>query len=1598
MSLSNQKEDHKKWHGGKGDVYAVFREQLVSWCLGHGRNYSKVLLGQGSIGAMKYMPAGADTSDDEDPPVKEETPMEQKKGQEVTASKVEDKMQAKEDLLAKLKRRQNSYNMISEKIYSRILSSLGTTPTRKLLTKGVTTGDARAAFRALEEIYGRADPLDLPTLFYDLINKKMQGNDKKAFTDYTFDMQQCITAIDSNPQMSSWKTLLVGHDHVLPDALLNSLYLNGLSSEFGQFVMQCRMNGMLGTFSETVAKATSFNTTTVNPAVTDSPVSVVNAFQAARFSQPNLPSSGKKKCFNWMKTGKCKFGSRCRYLHDQGDREPGVPTYKEHKHSYYCDYVDPDLLRTNTNDRYKNGNVNGAEDLAVNHNMSTHTHNPPGEVNTEKKINVCYAVFKGKDGVTGIYRDWASALPMVKHRDGAIRTGVRWKKCHSINAAESFLYSLASQQSPESNALESLGAQGEEIGTHLDSGALGSRLLILDTGTNVHVMRNSDGLTCVQACTEKVRVANGQISTFRESGNFGCLKGVRVLQNGSNLVSIGKLCEDLGKSVLFTHNKAYLVDPELLERISKVEIGSRDHRTNGLYAAKGAVFNPSQKSSSGVALSLISPKGTKPSSEMVKEAKLIHDRLAHIGFDKIAKGVKSGVICSKVPAWVFSHLHRVNYPCCGCGLGKMVHTYYRRNQRKNEIRVASRPLQRLHIDTCVVSDPSRWGAASCFILLIDEYTRYVWVRALTHRAQAAAAVTRIISTLRQRGHRDKIDIIRSDGAREFTFGLADVRAQEGATMEIGAPYQSCRSNPFAERGIRTICQMARCSIQHAKAPVSIWPQAIQFASYIYNRVPHNSLPQGKTPFLMLHGSKAIHSGLRHVRSFFCPVYTKHPNLQRGLKFHAVSQVGRFVGVDDNNKGYLILVDGKIQARRDVCFHEHLNNPKLLTQSNDDFHCPLGEPIMKADSSSAPSASDPHVGPTVETNSSPTHPISGLPSTSTDNPVLVHPAVSSDGPHGKESHGSIDEGGSEEELRRSSRTRAPPTPFLMARGGPVDQKSILRDIKSTFVAMQLGADFGGNSYLPKNYNDAMTCKNSAEWNDAIQSEYKNMADHGVFNVVPTPDDANIARPILIFCNKYDEQGRLKKRKARLCLDGRSQKHGIDFDETFSPVVRGSTLRTFLSLSASLRLDIHQYDISAAFLHAKIPKHLKLYMRAPPGFRVPFGHCLRLNRALYGGRQSNRLFNQLLASFLISIGFIQSVLDPCLFILRNDEGTVIVCTHVDDLLMAYNNEEMKEDVYGKMSKRFKMGQHSPARYYLGLDIICDSKSIQLSCRRKILDLAEKFRVTNSNPIHTPLATRLSKRKADEDKLDTSRYPYSSLVGALLFISNQARPDVSYTVGQLCRYMHDPSYRHWAAAIRCLKYLLTTADKAIEYRKGEPGVSLPLKLTVRGFSDSDYAGDESRKSQTGYLCYINDHLVNWRSTLQSVVSLSTLEAELYALVDSSKDTTYLHNLLIECGRMLPIDVDVKRMHWCDNQPTIAVCKDPAYHGRAKHIDIRYHYARELYRNGQIDLQPIASTNNPSDILTKPLSRPSFQNLTQMILVDATTRGAVNSCHAPN
>jgi histone deacetylase 1/2 len=439
----------------------------------------------------------------------------------------------------------------------------------------------------------------------------------------------------------------------------------------------------------------------------------------------------------------------------------------------------------------------------------------------------------------------------------------------------------------------------------------------------------------------------------------------------------------------------------------------------------------------------------------------------------------------------------------------------------------------------------------------------------------------------------------------------------------------------------------------------------------------------------------------------------------------------------------------------------------------------------------------------------------------------------------------------------------------------------------------------------------------DWRQAMQDEYDALLGNGTWTLVPRPQGVNVITGKWLWKHKLHPDGSLERRNARWVVRGNTQRAGVDFHQTFSPVVKPATIRTVLHLAASRDWPVHQLDVKNAFLHGELVE--RVYCRQPAGF-IDLDHpdhvCL-LAKSLYGLRQAPQAWFDRLRMYLLQIGFRATGSDASLFIFNHGGATAFLLVYVDDIILTASSNDLLHHIVEQLCSEFAIKDLEALRFFLGVQVTRDATGFFLTQAQYAEEILERAGMSSCKPATTPAYTKPKVSLHDGNLLPASDASfYRSIAGALQYLTLM-RPDVAYAVNQACLYMHAPRDTHWTLVKRILRYLQGTLDHGISIT-----ASSPSQLTA--YSDVDWAGcPDTRRSTSGYCVFLGDSLVSWSSKRQTTVSWSSAEAEYRGVAHAAAECCWLRNLL---GELL-VDVPKATIIYCDNISAVYLSENPMH-----------------------------------------------------------------------
>lgn len=893
-------------------------------------------------------------------------------------------------------------------------------------------------------------------------------------------------------------------------------------------------------------------------------------------------------------------------------------------------------------------------------------------------------------------------------------------------------------------------------------------------------------------------------------------------------------------------------------------------------------------------------------------SKLWHVRLGHVNFQALHMMSKEQMVVG------MPRINQQEKVCEGCLMSKQARKKFP-NKASYE---AGEMLELIHGDLCGPITPETTSGYRYFFLLVDDFSRYMWVYFLKTKDEALK-VFKNFRTKVEKETEKRIKVFRSDRGGEFTSN--DFKEYcEGAGIErhYTTPYTP-QQNGVVERRNRTVVEMARSCLKEMNLPRKMWGEAIRHSIYILNRVPTRALTN-MTPYEARYGRKP---NLGYVRIFGCLAYMKTQG-RSVQKLEDRSKKVVNLGKEPGTKGYRLYdpVDKRVWISRDVTFDEtktwHWDENDI---ERENFFVQFEED--ETDDTQQEDDRQQHFNEgNVSRENSPVTPASPI------TPVTQIIPLNRD---------DYDDSTEPRKVR------------LL--------KDVYEDAETRDELGLMGVD------EPRNYKQAVK---DDDWKWAMEREMESIQENETWELTKLPPGQKVIGLKWVYKLKKDANGRVVKHKARLVAKGYSQEQGIDYDEVYAPVTRLETVRLLLALSAKNNWEVHHLDVKTAFLNGDLKE--EVFVTQPEGFEKAGKeqYVYKLKKALYGLRQAPRAWYAKLNSYLEELGFTRCPYEPAVYTRKENDEVLIITVYVDDLLVTGSNAVVIEKFKTEMNNKFQMSNLGKLSYYLGIEVEQNDGCIVLKQSGYARKILEKAGMLECNPTTYPMDPKLQITSDDKgEAVDATNF--KSLVGGLRYLVH-TRPDIAFSVGIVSRYMERPTKLHLEAVKRIMRYVKGTMHYGLVY--SEDG----RNNFLNGFSDSDLAGQlDDRRSTSGMVFYLNDSVVTWVSQKQRCVALSSCEAEFMAAAAAACQAIWLRNVLsqITSKSVGPVVLCI------DNRSAIDLAKNPVFHGRSKHIDVRYHFIRECVERGEVILKHVKTNEQRADILTKALVKNKFEDMRRLL-----------------
>ncbi|GJE98550.1 hypothetical protein PsYK624_147820 [Phanerochaete sordida] len=946
-------------------------------------------------------------------------------------------------------------------------------------------------------------------------------------------------------------------------------------------------------------------------------------------------------------------------------------------------------------------------------------------------------------------------------------------------------------------------------------------------------------------------------------------------------------------------------------------------------------------------------------------------------------------------------------------------------------RRASKPFELVHSDlkSFPVESYHRHRYA---IIFFDDYTSFAWVVLLRQKNQAISTTRDFLAMVRTQ-HKSNVQQWMSDAGGEYKSDAFDAMLREQGIRILQSAPHTPQQNGRAERFMRTMMDKAEAMRHTACIPPSWWNFAIEHGVHVYNRTPMRR-HSWRTPYEVLMGSQPA---VDRLRVFGCGAWVHIPAETRVNKLAPKSEFMTYLGNTEFGWKFMRSPNNVVFTSSQAEFDEETfpKCPESKTRrervstppapSRQDHHSsdsggddsdedlpprhdprnfPKGPGRRPDEDVDAPPRRSPSPPPAAPEDLPEEPPAPPAPRRSTRERKPVRRPGNVYG----ESRRPVDIQRDADNLRTWKRTvgLAPGTSSSRPRDTPPGERVPGPSSSNSDPPNPSSSDAfdreGGDENAPQEAEMAQLCREGGvamihylvskaiapgsrpsprewtyrdilrlpeaeqkEWKRAALEELEALKKRKVFELVPRPKGRKVIKNRWVFDVKTDG-----RKKARLVARGFSQVAGIDFDQIFSPVVRSETVRLFFALCALECWYLAGLDVRNAYLYGDLPE--EIYLEQPEGFAAKGKEhmVLRLLKALYGLKQAGLVWWRALDKSMQEMGFTRLKSDAGVFIKWDGTDRIVAIVYVDDAIFAGPNKAKVLAAKAQFMARWECRDLGDAKEFLRMRILKHGSAISIDQCAYLDKVLERCGMQNCKPAATPLPHKYTPAKYDGPVDPARRSRFQTIIGSLMYLMLGTRPDIAFAVTKLAQHSANPSEDHVSKALYICRYLQGTREYALEF-SGQEGLGLVA------FTDSDWGSDPiDRRSQTGYLLRLAGGAFSWNSRAQRTVAHSSMDAEYMALSDCSRQVVWVRALLAELGYTLdstPI--------CCDNQGAIFVSSNPVTERRSKHIDIRYHYIRDIVEQGHVQIYYVPGEDNPADLFTKNLGRVKFNKFKNML-----------------
>lgn len=983
-----------------------------------------------------------------------------------------------------------------------------------------------------------------------------------------------------------------------------------------------------------------------------------------------------------------------------------------------------------------------------------------------------------------------------------------------------------------------------------------------------------------------------------------------------------------------------------------LDIANAYHQCDYDYSAVLPPPPPPPTSTAVTALAASVPAKSKSLAELL----LWHQRLGHRNFRDVAATVGLS-LPAQLPL------------CIPCVQGKSRrHPIGRRPAPLHE---APRPGYLLHADWCGKFPTPTRGGNQYLLVHVDDFSRYIFViltKTMTGYHSHLLDLLRKIES--HHGRENVVCQVLTDSAPAFetSIPLRQLCVRKGITQLFAPPYTQSL-NGVAERTIGTIIQMARTMLLHSGMPRFFYGEAILYSVYIINHLPRSSNVR-TTRSELWYGRTVPMGSHRSIRTWGCAAW-KHEDHETGQhvrKFDPKATLHVLLGIDDARKCYKLatIPNFKVSYSAHVTFDEatfpcKASIPRSMSELEHSF-APLTSPSAPLASSSDP-LPVPRRPRRVWAPSREALENLASAAPSSPDPVPAQPAVQ----HAAQPISNV---ATTTAATTSPSTHLPSFFYACFAATPMLAFSLLLALNATILG-----DLDGD---PRTRAEAMSRADAPRWRAGEISEFRSHVLNGTLGppvpLASLPSGTKAIPADLIYKVK-----RCGRRKARLVIKGFHMIQGRDFNFTFAPVPTATSIRILFALAAYFDFEIKQGDVSTAFLAADMDT--EVYVTIPAGFNDdtspsatrPRGTCYRLLKSIPGIPQASALWFKRCSMLLQSVGLRPTVLDPSVYVLPGKR--LFVAVWVDDVFAFYSSDLAGEfkSIWTRLQALMQLDDPVDVDDCLACRVSRDraNKVVHINQSSAIRALLSRAGMSDCADAPTPVAAgfKFTKNDCPDPPAPKSEFAtwYRSTLASCIYFSTWTRPDISFAVSKLCKFMHNPGPQHGVALKRLLRYLKGTMNHGLKYSSAQAP-----RDGVYGYFDASHADcPDTRRSTLAFVYFFFGCPISWHSKHHSYVTTSTNHSEFCAAAKAAKEAKWLENYFMcldfpEFVHPIPT--------FSDSTGAISMSYNPVSQPANKHVEIADHYAREQVAQGTLTITYISTKDMLADVLTKALAAPLF------------------------